>query len=208
MKFKKTIILLFMTVCFNWAYAAIIPIQIQNFNFSPQTVDVSVNDTIQWNWVAGTHTTTSVTVPTGAATWNMPMNSTNPTFTYVVTVPGTYTYQCNIHAAMGMTGTITVNPIGIRPISTIVPDKFKLYQNYPNPFNPSTNIKFDIPVRSNVTLVVYNMAGQTVIQLVNEKLQAGTYSVNWDAGNNASGVYFYKLETSEFTLTKKLALLK
>ncbi|MDP2209250.1 MAG: T9SS type A sorting domain-containing protein [Bacteroidota bacterium] len=99
--------------------------------------------------------------------------------------------------------------------SASVPDKFELYQNYPNPFNPSTIINYQLPsVGRNgiptyyVTLKVYNMLGQEVATLVNEKREAGRYEVEFNASTLPSGVYFYRLQTETFTETKKLLLLK
>ena len=82
-------------------------------------------------------------------------------------------------------------PIGIQPISSNVPSEFSLQQNYPNPFNPTTNIKFNIPKRDNVTLKVFNILGKEVATLVKENLKAGTYEVKFDGGNLSSGIYFY-----------------
>ncbi len=94
-----------------------------------------------------------------------------------------------------------------------LPKTFALSQNYPNPFNPTTKISFDLPVRSQVTLTVYNVLGQRVITLVNEKLAAGKYVADWNgrsSGGNeaASGIYFYRLHSEQFTQTKKMVLLK
>ncbi|MCB0723627.1 MAG: T9SS type A sorting domain-containing protein [Ignavibacteriae bacterium] len=103
---------------------------------------------------------------------------------------------------------ISPEVVGIEPISSVIPDKYELYQNYPNPFNPNTNIKFDLPKGSNVKLTIYNSLGQKVAELFNGELSAGTYRYSWGAGNFASGIYFYRLETDEFVQTKKLVLLK
>src|SRR4030095_8910198 len=73
--------------------------------------------------------------------------------------------------------------IGINPISTQIPEKFNLYQNYPNPFNPVTKIKFDIPRSENVIVKIYDALGRETAVLVNEKLKAGSYSVEWDGIN-------------------------
>jgi len=85
---------------------------------------------------------------------------------------------------------------------------YALDQNYPNPFNPTTTISFTLPVRDQVTLKVYNMVGQEVALLVNGEHQAGTYFVDFDASRLASGVYFYTLQTSNFSSTKKMTLVK
>ena len=89
-----------------------------------------------------------------------------------------------------------------------IPSEFELKQNYPNPFNPTTTIEFAIPNRTNVVLKVYNDVGQIVETLVDLQLAPGNYSVDFNAGHLASGVYFYRLETAEFTQSKKLVLMK
>jgi len=78
-------------------------------SFSPNSVSAKVGDTIKFVWSSGTHTTTSTSVPTGAATWDSPLTSSNTSFIYIITVAGTYNFKCTIHASMGMTGSFTAN---------------------------------------------------------------------------------------------------
>ena len=99
-------------------------------------------------------------------------------------------------------------PIGMHKISSDIPVVYQLYSNYPNPFNPSTTIKFDLPKTQNVKLIIYDLAGRQVEILSDENFQAGSYQVNWNASNYASGVYFYRFITSEFSETKKMVLVK
>jgi hypothetical protein len=89
-----------------------------------------------------------------------------------------------------------------------LPNKLALGQNFPNPFNPSTTISFSIPERSHVTLKVFNILGQEVETLLNETINAGAYETIWDASNQASGIYFYRLRFENQVMTKKMALLK
>lgn len=109
--------------------------------------------------------------------------------------------------------------VGLQNISSEIPGSFSLYQNYPNPFNPSTKIKFAIPAPLNppkggtlVRIVIYDVLGREITTLVNEQLNPGTYEVEWPAtgvaSNFPSGVYFYKLETQDFTETKRMVLIK
>ncbi len=102
--------------------------------------------------------------------------------------------------------------IGIQTISTEIPESFSLSQNYPNPFNPSTTIQFSIPyvesTRWGVSLKIYNILGNEITTLVNQSLSPGTYSVDWDASNYPSGLYFYTLRSGDYTETKKMILLK
>jgi hypothetical protein len=97
--------------------------------------------------------------------------------------------------------------IGISQINEIVQD-YNLKQNYPNPFNPVTNIKFDIPKISNVILKIFDITGKEISTLINEKLEAGTYETQWNASEYSSGAYFYRLETKDFSETKRMILFK
>ncbi len=99
-------------------------------------------------------------------------------------------------------------PIGIKPISSEVPNSYTLYQNYPNPFNPETKIKFDVPKSGDVKLIIYDMLGREVSALVNERLNPGTYEVEWNANNYTSGVYYYKITSGDYTDSKKMVLVK
>jgi photosystem II stability/assembly factor-like uncharacterized protein len=107
----------------------------------------------------------------------------------------------------------TENNIGIRQIGSEIPKSFRLGQNYPNPFNPSTKIKFEIPASHNglqplVQIAVYDILGRKIAEIVNENLKPGSYVADWDASNFPSGVYFYKLNTENFSETKKMTVLK
>ncbi|RPI17296.1 MAG: T9SS C-terminal target domain-containing protein [Ignavibacteriae bacterium] len=98
--------------------------------------------------------------------------------------------------------------IGIKKISTEIPSSFFLSQNYPNPFNPKTIINFQLPMSNAVKLIIYDVMGREAATLVNEKLNPGTYEVEWNASNYPSGVYFYRLVSGNFADTKKLILVK
>ncbi|MBE2256185.1 MAG: T9SS type A sorting domain-containing protein, partial [Ignavibacteria bacterium] len=97
---------------------------------------------------------------------------------------------------------------GINIISENIPDKFSLSQNYPNPFNPTTKINFSLPKEEIVSLKVYDMLGREVSNLVNEKLNSGEYSYDFDGSNLQSGTYFYRLQSENFSDTKKMILIK
>ncbi len=90
----------------------------------------------------------------------------------------------------------------------LLPQEFSLNQNYPNPFNPSTNISYTISKPGHVKLQVFNVLGQIVSTLVDEHQSAGSYSVTFDAGRLASGVYYYRLSSDRNISTKKMLLLK
>lgn len=89
-----------------------------------------------------------------------------------------------------------------------IPSKYELDQNYPNPFNPVTNFTFQLPQESYVILKVFNVLGNEVASMVNERKEAGLHTVQWDAGKLASGVYFYRLQAGNYVNIKKLVLLR
>ncbi len=84
----------------------------------------------------------------------------------------------------------------------------KLNQNYPNPFNPTTQISFSIAKVSNVSISVYNALGQKVAEVLNQNMNAGSHTVNFNGSNLASGFYFYRLETPNYSKTMKMMLIK
>jgi len=86
--------------------------------------------------------------------------------------------------------------------------EYKLYENFPNPFNPSTEIYYQLPAGGNVKLKVYNVMGQEVMTLVDGFKEKGMYSVTFNAGSLASGMYIYKLEAGNYTQVKKMILTK
>lgn len=97
---------------------------------------------------------------------------------------------------------------GITQNSTEIPDGYSLGQNYPNPFNPETKIQFSIQKKEFVTLSIYNIEGKEITKLVNTMLEPGTYEYQFNASNYSSGIYFYKIETENFSDTKRMMLVK
>jgi len=122
-----------------------------------------------------------------------------------VTNGETYTYQLS---DVDLSGHETVHPVVCSVTPTNVPATYALSQNYPNPFNPSTEISYAVPAEAHVTLKVYNLLGQEVASLVDEVKEAGHHTVSWSAADQASGVYFYSLQTDDFSATKKMVFMK
>ena len=94
-----------------------------------------------------------------------------------------------------------------------VPEKFSLMQNYPNPFNPKTTIRFSLPVDSNVELIIYDVNGKVVKEIINHNMETGSYKVVWDGTNKGgalvgSGVYFYRIKAGNFIASQKMIFLK
>jgi len=103
---------------------------------------------------------------------------------------------------------VIVPPTGITPVGSTLPKVYSLSQNYPNPFNPVTKINFALPKQGMVTLKIYDVLGREVRSLVNEVKSAGNYSVDFNASEFASGVYFYRLESEGFSNIKRMMLIK
>ena len=103
---------------------------------------------------------------------------------------------------------------GIIPTTnTEIPGKFELSQNYPNPFNPFTRFEFSIPKQSNVLIKIFDISGREVRTLVNEKMDAGKYTADWNSLDNqganvSSGVYFYTIIAGNYTESRKMMLIK
>jgi photosystem II stability/assembly factor-like uncharacterized protein len=116
---------------------------------------------------------------------------------------------------IGVGGTLLKTTDGGGPIiadilnvNNEIPSEYKLLQNYPNPFNPVTNIKYQIPHNSFVTLKIYDILGKEIETLENENKTPGIYNVEWFTSGYPSGVYFYKLIAGDFSEIKKMILLK
>jgi hypothetical protein len=124
-------------------------------------------------------------------------------YTGIATLIGVFSISTHISSFVipdGLTGLIK--------ISNEIPTSFSLMQNYPNPFNPATKISFNIPKYSNVKLRIFDILGKEKAVLVNEKLNPGTYNIEWNASGVSSGVYFYELSAGDYREVKKMILVK
>lgn len=118
--------------------------------------------------------------------------------------------ECNVISAVAFGTNSIASDLEIvhKNSNPALPEDYSLFQNIPNPFNPSTSIKFSIPTGGKVTLEVFNVLGQKVETLADEYYDAGEYSVKWDASRLSSGVYLYRLESGDFSTTRKMILQK
>ncbi|MBX7047483.1 MAG: T9SS type A sorting domain-containing protein [Ignavibacteria bacterium] len=200
----------------------------QTINTNTSTSDYTANFKTQYKLT----TTVSpggmpVTISSGNQYWDE--NSTvalNVSATQVSYNGKTYYFQrwlgsgTNSYTGTNSTANLTMsNPISqiaiydtintaISGIGTEIPEKYNLYQNYPNPFNPATNIRFDLPSSSFTSLKVFDINGREVADLISQKLAAGKYEYAFNAASLASGVYYFKLVSGDFTQIKKMMLVK
>jgi hypothetical protein len=112
-----------------------------------------------------------------------------------------------------MNHTVYAASLGASSDDEQLPTSFALEQNYPNPFNPTTSIRFALPTAARIKLEVFNVLGQLVVTLVDDRLEAGYHQIEWDGHGSdgtavSSGVYLYRLESTGFTATRKMLLLK
>ena len=159
------------------------------------TVESSKNGTITLSWDKSqlTGMTSKIILVDNGNGQSIDMSTVN---TYAFTYSSPHSFSIN--------GTTT--KVGMDGAS--LPTVYALMQNYPNPFNPSTKISYQLPVKTLVTLKVYDIIGREVAALVNEQQNAGIYDVTFDGSRLASGVYFYRIQAGTFTQTKKFVLLK
>lgn len=166
-----------------------------------------INPDSTFAWQSDAVRLTNQFLNAGIVTLNPDINNGGAFVIFAYAGPPTGTGD-NLYAkyigANGVLGGVT----SIENESLSQPNEFYLSQNYPNPFNPNTKISWQSPVGSHQTLRVYDILGNEVITLVNEFREAGKYEVIFNAGNLSSGVYIYRIEGENFSMSKKLILLK
>jgi hypothetical protein len=191
------------------AWADVVPVELTSF-----TANVNENDVIlSWSTAselnnAGFEVQRLVEGNEFASVGYVPGHGTTTEaktyrFVDVNLVAGNYTYRLK---QVDFNGTFAYSDEVNVEITS--PVQFELAQNYPNPFNPSTTIKFSIPQSSNVTLKVFNALGQEISTLVDQNLEAGSHTINFDASQLNSGIYFYRLEAGMFNEVRKMTLIK
>ena len=156
-------------------------VELQSKNIDESTIQVKYWDT---------HTNVWTTIN------NANINSSNNTVTFSTSDIGNFYI---------LTGD---SPTSVETPNDLIVETFTLEQNFPNPFNPTTSIKYQLSDVGFVTLKVYDVLGNEVALLVNEKKEVGSYEVSFDASKLSSGVYIYQLNVNEFINTKKMVLMK
>lgn len=170
--------------------------------FSPNTLNVMVGDIVHFEWVSGTHTTTSLTIPANAATWNTSLTSTSTSFDYTVTEAGTYNYQCNPHSGSGMNGSFTAST------ATSIKNKYSEITNSsklsPNPAVEQSTLSFNSSTAFKATVRIYDATG---VLMSEEKIKIeqgdNTHSINTTPLR--SGMYYVNvLDKDEAFLVLRL----
>jgi hypothetical protein len=159
------------------------------------------------------HTSTSGSGCAPDGHWNSGNIPAGDSFKVVLSLTGIYPYYCIPHCDMGMTGTITVNPLGVQDTMAALPAPGTRLDNRPNPFTPYTLVDYQVEKPGNTTVKIYNETGQLVKILVEGYKARGNYSLLWDGRNTRgesvpAGVYFYRLVTGTTVLNKKMIRLR
>jgi plastocyanin len=199
---KKIYILMIASVIAFNARATTQQVTVSDNVFTPSNFTVNTGDTIMWMWTNGFHTTTSTSVPAGAATWDVQINQTNQEFMYVATVAGSYNYQCSFHASMGMVASFTV--LESSGISENLPGVS--LNIYANPVTKELQIDLNTTKSSVLNLVLNDMTGREVKQLASAQQGAGEHHMQYNLAGLTRGVYLLKLNLNDEEMVRKIII--
>ncbi|MEO8087184.1 MAG: T9SS type A sorting domain-containing protein [Bacteroidota bacterium] len=204
---KKNIYSLFLSAaifiaCSNQSNASIVTVNVLSSSFSPADFTINSGDTIMWVWNTGNHTTTSVSVPSGAAMWDELINHNSTIFMYVPVETGSYDYDCTFHVSMGMIGHFTVN--GSTGIATNTAALLRL--SVASPVIREMRVQYEIPQITPINLALYDIIGNKVKNIFSATQNAGTYSHTVDVMNLRSGIYMLRLETGDNVLSQRVVI--
>lgn len=194
--FKKMIITLFLASFTVSLKANIHTVDAtSNLVFVPATINVIVGDTIRWINVGSTiHTTTSVSIPQAAPSWDYTFAGDNDTFDYEVTVEGVYDYTCTIHP--GMDGQFTASSsTGIKE------QKSNSFSIYPNPVKNNLNIVFKENIINFIEWNITNLSGKVIFE---EKMEIKKKENNIDLNELPAGVYIFNMRDNEKIISRKI----
>lgn len=191
-----------------------IPTGFLRCNFSADSIDGNYPLTVSFTDLSLSDPNSSIT------SWKWDFNNDgmidseeqNPSFTY--TSAGIYTVRLIVQNGVTTDTLIRTDYIsvgqttGILETSPSIPDQYELFQNYPNPFNPETKIKFHLAQAGNIKFLIFDLLGNNVETIYAGYKNAGEYEVNFNSSGLASGVYIYRLETENFSTSKKMMVLK
>ena len=183
-------------------YSTEIEVEIEDFSFIPHGSRIFVGDMVTWrNRDDVQHSSTS-----DNGVWNSGLLSRDQSFSFVFSAPGVYPYHCTPHPTMRDTIFVSAQT-GIADRAA-TPKSFELFPNYPNPFNARTTFQFALPHASHVSIDIFDLVGRKVARLVDQDYNTGFHQLTWNAGDQQSGVYFIQIKASEFSVTRRIVLLK
>ena len=196
-KIYQTLILSALLFVSTSSIAVVHSVVVSNFQFTPASLSANVGDTIVWTFGGGTHTTTSNTIPLGADAWDRPINSIVQSFTYVITVAGTYDYICTPHS---FTGQIVAINTGINTLDLF--SNFNIYALRSSTYNVSYSLTRSV----NVKISVYDITGKSAKILKSSYQSAGNYLSTYNFEDLKKGIYIFEMIIDKHRLTKRLVI--
>jgi plastocyanin len=204
MKKIYALILMFTLLLYSgkiFAVTHVVTLNDNPFSFSPANMTIDVGDTIIFSLLSGSHTTTSTSVPVGAATWNVPINNSNPTFQYVVNVSGQYNYQCNPHASMGMVGQFTaLGTSGVNAPALTSNFSFNFLEQSAYRLNYTLNRNADVRV------TLFDITGKTTKVLLATYKNAGKYAENYVIDDIRTGIYMVEMVAGNERIVRRIII--
>lgn len=202
MKKHFTILLISCTLIFSFsARATTHTVTVQDFSFSPSTINVNVGDVIMWTWISGSHTTTSTSVPGGAASWGNAINSGSTSFSYTVTMAGTYNYECTIHPSL-MTGSFTATgSVGIPTLETSA--SFLIGSSLTS---NELQITYRLEKNSMVDVLLLDLNGKQVNKFASSNHNPGTYTETYSLASLSKGEYVLELRAGDIIASRKIMI--
>lgn len=185
----------------NCFYAMTHIVTVQNFDFIPNALQVMVGDTIIFQHAGGNHTTTSVSVPSGAAAWDSPISAANPTFAYVVPTAGPYAYVCTPHAPDMAGGFVASAPVSVANVNSS-----ELEYSAGVNSDRQAFVRIDNPVNSDVQIQIMDITGKSVANVYSGPLGTGETVLKADMSAFNTGIYFVRMERAGKVYTKKVLL--
>jgi plastocyanin len=170
--------------------------------FAPNNFTVTVGDTILWMWVNGTHTTSSTSIPVGAAAWNQVIDQNNTSYMYIVSTAGNYNYQCNFHVSMGMVGQFTAEQS-----SGLNENIAGVYLGiFANPINQQLNVDLKTKKTGELTITLNDITGRQVKLLSSGNQVAGEHHFQFELAELPKGIYLFKVSIGGDELVRKIIL--
>ena len=172
----------------------------EDFEFTPPNLSVSVGDTIEWIWddSGSEHTTTSTSVPAGAASWDHMLNNANPTFFYVVTQPGNYNYHCTIHT--NMVGTFTAT--GSAAVHDMANEGLSITNL--SLLNQTLQISYEMQNPAPVDIYIYDVTGKMINHFISSSSVSGLRNETYLLSGIEDGIYLVGLKAGGAVQTKKI----
>ncbi len=201
MKKIYSAILVLTVLSVSQAFATTHVVTQSSFTFSPNALNVVVGDIIQFQWTGGSHTTTSVSVPAGAASWDAPLTSASPTFEYTVTVEGAYAYVCTPHVGMGMAGGfLATAAVSVPNLSSEVEMNASVMDG------GQLRVKLTGASCGFATIGLLDIMGRNVAMMHQGGISSDDFTLRHDVSGLQRGIYFVRLQVGSFVTTRKVLI--